>query len=378
MKLKLIRFVKGIRNFWTPSITYRFQGADRADSFVFQYVGWDYKLRSYWLRRLSIDYGVAGKKKSYIPGSRSDRKLNRNRGSVDLQLMESAKVPGREEEGERAYLLPRWMEMEIDTGPPSNKGLVKEMKRRIKKYALEHEFRSEKKDFDLFYFRMYKPLLTKNHGSSADLGSYKLFSGSFLRGEAVLLFLLSQGKPAAAQLIERRGDAYRILAFGILDASQEIQKMGVHGVLYYLAMEHYKRMNQSTLLCGSSSPVALDGVTQFKLRLGARPFLKDLEERQKYQFILKSRNPSLFKALANNPIYYISEAGLCCVVFARSADIQEQADLLQIIKKVRNSQLKKIELLLQDPVNGIDDWLPGLQEPTIEYSIINYELDQAN
>lgn len=81
----------------------------------------------------------------------------------------------------------------------------------------------------------------------------------------------------------------------------------------------------------------------------------------------------MFKALKNSPIYYITREGLNCAVFAQKEDFTQQSDLIQLIKLVRSKNIDKIEIILLEPVEGMEDWIKDLQITQVEYSIFNYE-----
>ncbi len=97
------------------------------------------------------------------------------------------------------------MEMILPTDFNQNQIRRKEVKRRIRKHAMEFEFRNTKKDLDLFYHKMYQPLLKERHSGSAEFAGYRMLEERLIRG-ASLLYISIGGKPMAAQIIDKSDD----------------------------------------------------------------------------------------------------------------------------------------------------------------------------
>lgn len=339
----------------------------------FDFMGWDYKLKHYWLDRFSPE-NILRKKRIWIRPSSSSKYLEKNRKNMDLAIVD---IPDRTSVKERypfALLLPRWMEMAISTNFSLNRIRGKEIRRRIRKYALEFEFRSSEEDLEYFYHKMYRPILKERHAGAAEFASYSMLQEKFRQGSD-LLFISREGNPMAAQLIEKGNDHPRILTFGVLDGREEIVKMGVHGALYYYLIVHFGNQGHSSIRCGSSMPVGLDGVTQFKMRMGAYPFLKDLKERPRYFFIPFGSGKALKKVLKLNPLFHLSGNQLRTIWFAEPEDFHSKEDFLNLYRLIRSDNVDRIELCHFNDPGNILTWVEEEGLESIEFITYEREAD---
>ncbi|MGF1585287.1 MAG: hypothetical protein ACFCUM_08205 [Bacteroidales bacterium] len=328
---------------------------DCDELFSFVYIGWDKKLCSYWLNRISSNCEIiseSGKIASWnIPGF-----LKRNKNKVDIVIVESDKnaPPGRYPS---SFLLPRWMEMNLDIEMSLKKSRINNIKRNIKKYSLKYEIREGSEAFDLFYHKMYKPYLIKRHGESADISDYRHFSRKYHIEKCKLFFIISKNEPVAAAFIETKKNGYRLSAFGILDGSTEIFKMGVIGALYYFVMLHYYEKGFRSLLIGSSMAVVFDGVTEFKMQIGGEPYLEDLPGRQKYYFLPMNTRPRTARILKTNPLFYLTKGGLNIATFISSVDFSNKADFLKFFKRLKSEKAEKTNMFFLDDDEKIVNWI---------------------
>ena len=262
------------------------------------------------------------------------------------------------------------MEMILPTDFNQNQIRRKEVRRRIRKHAMEFEFRNTKKDLDLFYHKMYHPLLKERHSGSAEFAGYRMLEERLIRG-ASLLYISIGGKPIAAQIIDKSDDLPRILTFGVLDGSEEIVKMGVHGALYYYVIKHFWKKGYSSIRCGSSMPVVLDGVTQFKMRMGGAPFRKDLKERSKYIFIPFGSGKGLKEVLKKNPLFHLSGNQLNIIWFAEPDDFKSKEEFLNLYRRIRSDNVDRIEICHFSDPGKIIRWIEEEGLESIEF--LNYE-----
>jgi len=364
-----IALVKRIRDVFLPVELYRIKECSSGESIRFVFLGWDYKLRNYWLHRICRESNPR-KKRKWILAGRVKQYLNKNREKIDLALIQSPGLTTEKLSYPHLYLLPRWMEMILPTDFSQNRIRRKEVRRRIRKHAMEFDFRNTKEDFDLFYYRMYQPLLKERHTGSAEFATYLMLEKKLDLG-AVLLFVSCEGQPKAAQFIEKGDDLPRILTFGVVDGSEEIVKMGVHGALYYFVIEHFGNEGYSSIRCGSSMPVALDGVTQFKMRMGASPFLKDLKERSKYILIPFGSGKGLKEVLKKNPLFHLSSNRLRTIWFVEPDDFHTKEEFLNFYRRIRSDRMERIEICHFGDPGKIQHWV---EEERIEsIDLIAYE-----
>ena len=359
--------VKKLRNSLLPVRRYAISIKGVEEPLHFVFFGWDSKLRNYWVDRLSGGT-VRELGKRFIRSKRLDAYITRFPELPDLAIVQGDGIVYSPGNYPHTCLLPRWMELEISTDPSSNRLREKEIRRRIRKHALEFEIRTLEEDLELFYHRMYRPLLGSRHSGAAEYASYELLLGKFRRG-AELLFVIQQGIPIAGQLIEQVNGIPRIATFGVLEGKEEYVRMGVHSALYHHALFRFKDQGFAKIRCGSSMPVVLDGVTQFKVRMGAYPYLLDLPEREKYAFLPFGSGPALKHVLKENPLFCLSGNNLKMTWFIDTLLFENREEFFGYVKRIRVDQLEKMEFRCLSHPEKLSDWVKEAQIETAEIRV---------
>lgn len=361
----IIVFFRKIGNAFMPVRYYYFKNSVSGDHFTFVHIGWDIKLCYYWLSRFLEKYESSSTKR-IIPKWRIGNFLKKNQGKVDLVIIESnkkaisGKYPG-------SFLLPRWMEMEINIESALKKPAIKEITRNIKKYSFTYEIRNGIEAFDLFYHKMYKPFTEKRHGNAADIAEYKHFFHKFCTEDCILFFLMWRNEPVASAFIEVKKIGYRLSALGIKDGSNELLKMRVVGALYYFVMLYCLDKGYGFLLAGNSMSVVSDGVTEYKLHLGAKPYLKDLIDCAKYYFLPMSIKPSIVKILKSNPLYCLSGSDLNIALFLGDEDFDSKEAFSKYLNRVKTNNIETAKFFCIDNSEKVIQWIN-------EENIANIEL----
>ena len=361
---KIDLFIRKRGNYIIPVRSWIIKDSESDELFTFLFIGWDQKLCYYWLSRFSGEFEIRPEREN-IASWNIPEFLEKNNGKFDLVIIESnrkalpGKYPG-------SFLLPRWMEMELDIETFIKKESSKAIKRSIKKHSLEYEIRTGIEAFDLFYHTMYKPYILKRHGLSADLPDYKHFHSKWFNTQWVLFFLIRENEPVAAAFIGMKDGKYRLIFLGIKDGNDDILKMGVIGALYYYFMLYYYEKGIKTMLAGVSMPVVSDGVTQSKMRLGAQPYLKDLEKRSRNYFIPGTTKPLTIKILKSNPLFYLSGGTLNIALFLSAKDFQSKEDFFKFLNRFQINNVEMIRIICFDNPEKIIKW-------TIEENITGIE-----
>ncbi len=371
----IIGFIRRIIGYYfLPVWFYSIKESESGELFSFVHIGWDGNLRNYWLSRFSGDYEIIPEIRmiaiSRIPGF-----LKKNEQKIDIAIIESSKkVPSGIYPN--SFLLPRWIEMELDIESSLKKSRIKNITRNIKKHSLEYEVREGIEAFDLFYRSMYIPYIVKRHEKSARLADYKQYSGKFLNKEAELFFLVRESEPVAAAFVELNKGGYRLSLLGIKDGSDGIFKMGVIGALYYFFMVHYYERDINKLLIGVSMPVLFDGVTESKMQLGAKPYLKDLEGRRKYYFVPVNARPLTFKMLKSNSLFYLSGSALNIALFLSAEDYDTKEEFFKFFNRVKTENVEMTRVFYFDNCEKIIRWLKEEGIAGIEFN--KYETDRIS
>ena len=347
-------FIRKRGNYIIPVSSWLIKDSESDELFTFLFIGWDQKLCYYWLSRFSDDFEIRSERRTIASWNITEF-LEKNNGKFDLVIIESTKKahPGKYP---GSFLLPRWIEMELDIESFIKKSASKNIKRSINKYSLEYETRTGIEAFDLFYHTMYKPYILNRHGLSADLPDYKHFHSKWFNTQWVLFFIIRENEPVAAAFIGLKQGRYRLNFLGIKDGSDEILKMGAIRALYYFFMLHYYEKGIKTMLAGVSMPVVFDGVTQSKLLLGAQPYLKNLETRSKSYFIPVTIKPLTIKILKSNPLFYISGGTLNIALFLSAEDYQSKEDFFKFFNRLKTIKVKMTRIFCFDNPEKIIQW----------------------
>jgi len=361
--LTLIRRITGY--YFLPVWFYSIRESEGGELFSFVHIGWDGKLRYYWLNRFFGDCKIIPQI-SLIAISRIPGFLRKNKQTIDIAIIESNNktLSGLYP---NSFLLPRWMEMELDIESSLKKSRIKNIKRNIKKHSLDYEVRDGIEAFNLFYNRMYRPYILKRHEKSAQLVDYSKYSGKLLKGEAELFFLIRENEPVAGAFIEMKYKRYRLSLLGVKDGNDDIFKMGVIGAIYYFFMVHYYEKGIDKLLVGLSMAVVFDGVTEFKMQIGGKPYLKDLEDRRKYYFVPVNTRPITARILKSNPLFHISGNGLNIAMFVSAEDYQTRDEFLKFFNRVKTTNVEKTIIFYFENPGKIIEWINEEAIPGIEF-----------
>jgi hypothetical protein len=142
--------------------------------------------------------------------------------------------------------------------------------------------------------------------------------------------------------------------------------MGVIGALYYFVMQYVHKKGIKSILVGNSMPVVLDGVTEFKLQLGATPFQNDLGRKEKYYFLPVKYSKSLFTALKSNPIYFLRNGKLDMAIFIRGEDYQSRSDFLKFFKRLKTEQVGCTRIFTLGQSENLQNWLEEVGAEKLE------------
>jgi hypothetical protein len=339
------------------------------EQFSFIYIGWDKKLCYYWLKRFSENYMIKPKKR-IIASSSILNYLDRNKDNIDLVITETTNK-AISDKYPFSFMLPRWMEMELDIESSLKTTAIKKIIRIIRKYSLEYKIRDGIEALDLFYHRMYKSQIIKRHGESAFVADYNYFHKKFTSQECKLFFLILENEPVAGTFIEKTGSGYRLTASGIKDGSSKIFKMGATIALRYFILHYFYEKGINKLMVGSSMPVATDGVTEHRMHLGAKPYLKDLEGRSKYYFIPMNTKYSTLNILKSNPLFYLSDDGLNIALFISAEDFDSKDEFFKFYNRVSTSKIQMIKVFYFDNCEKIIQWIN--EENITNTEFISYE-----
>lgn len=371
--LRMRRLITGFRNrignHLIPVNKYIFKDTGSNELFSFVFIGWEKKLCYYWISRLSSIFEKVGSQKSIKTLKKVHHYLHNGIGETDLAVIESG-TGTISDNYCTEFLLPRWIEMELDIESSLKSNTMKKAKKIIKKYSFDYEIREGTEALNLFY-KMYEPFTNKKHGRHAYVADYDYFYKIMSSNGCFLFFLTRENEPVATAFIEKKINEYRLTAVGIKDGSEEMFKIGVTLVLRYFILQYFLERNVNTLFIGSCMPVILDGVTEYKLHIGAKPYLKDVNVRRKFYFIPTNSKPITQKVLKANPLFYISGNSLDIALFVGDGDYNTKKEFFQFLNIVKTSNAGITRLFYFDRSEQIRQWLNEEKIYNIEF--VKYE-----
>jgi hypothetical protein len=143
--------------------------------------------------------------------------------------------------------------------------------------------------------------------------------------------------------------------------------MGVIGALYYFVMIHFYERGIRSIQIGKSMPAIFDGVTEFKMQIGATPFGKDLIGSEKFFLWPLSITESVFNFLKLNPLYYLSNGHLQIAFFVDDKDFDNKVEFLKFFRRLKTENVRKTKAFYINHPTNIIQWLQEEEINNIQY-----------
>jgi hypothetical protein len=177
--------------------------------------------------------------------------------------------------------------------------------RKIRKYNLSYEMLTEKESINYFNEKFYLPFITKRHGDEAWIEDLSLIWKS--SPPPFLIVIREDGVIVGESLIRKSGESLYLMRLGLLDGNEEYRRHGVIGAIYYFGILEGKNRGCRYLDVGGTRPFLTDGLTKFKIGLGAE-FVSNLSPTKEYLWL--GVNEHSFVAgefMKRNPVMYIKK-----------------------------------------------------------------------
>ena len=209
------------------------------------------------------------------------------------------------------YIVPEWVTMRINIDRPMSEICQRrasdfsDVIRKIRKYKLTYEILRANESFKCFYDKFYVPYMTKRHGAEAwieDLNRMWSPSPSFF-----LMAVKEDGVIVGEGLIRNTGESLFLSRLGLLDGIVEYRSHGVIGAIYYFSMLEGQKMGCRALNVGGTRPFLTDGLTKFKIGLGAE-FVSDHNLKKDYLWLGTNAHSTMAKEfMDNNPFMHLTK-----------------------------------------------------------------------
>lgn len=344
------------KSLFVPVYVYSGVINDNPDNLKFAYLGWNKQIISHWLERIFTQYKRIPYKR-LVPFWGINQFLKNNNINCNLAIVElSNKLIQQNVSSEKGFLLPRWLQMHMDVYL-SLKIIdkQKDILRRIKKYGLNVEKGFSEQDFAFFYEKMHKPYVESRHKCSAIVENYRKMLYDFKKKNSTIYFIVQDGVRIAGLYEQNGNEGPHMYAVGIINGSHEIMKMGVIGALYYYALVDHMKNNINRVSIGGTSPLLMDGLTRYKLSLGAK--ISEMQHQKNLLLkLLPMKNvPALRNLLTSNPFFYFENESVYCAVFADDTKEESEMKFQKICSKTSASGVKETRIFCFNSHNKLSE-----------------------
>jgi len=330
-----------------------FQGipSEGCARFTFAYIGWDKRKLSYFLSSLYQSFErVPGKR--YIPVWKIEYKTKALSDICDMALLEiDSEISKKCARNIYGFLLPRWLKMFLDVDKSFEIFSDKRnhIRRMVRKYDLSLNIGTSEEDFRFFYERMYKPYIQARHKGSAVIESFETMFNHPRMESARILFVVHEGKRIGGVYEQFFEGLPYLNAVGILDGSQEYRKLGAVSATYYFAVEEYKRNQIPRVDIGGTSPLLMDGLTKFKIAIGAKVSKFECQDSVRVKLLLLNYSPGLSSYLTNSGFVHLDQDQVRCALFQNRLSEESDPDFEKQVRHANAMEIDHLEFIKITP-----------------------------
>jgi hypothetical protein len=209
------------------------------------------------------------------------------------------------------YIIPVWITMKIHIDRPMSEICHRSVSdfsdviRKIRKYNMTYEILTDKESFNYFNNKFYLPYITKRHGKEAWIEDLNIIWA--LSPLPFLIVIREDGVIVGESVIRKSGESLYLMRLGLLDGNEEYLRHGVIGALYYFGILEGKNMGCRYLDVGGTRPFLTDGLTKFKIGLGAE-FVSNLSPTKEYLWLGVNEHSIVAEEfMSKNPVMHINK-----------------------------------------------------------------------
>jgi hypothetical protein len=209
------------------------------------------------------------------------------------------------------FVLPELVIMRINIDRPlseicdKNRSDFPNVTRRIRKYNLTCEILKGKENFDYFVDKLYMPYITRRHGDEALIEDMnRLWE---LSPAPFIMAVKENGVIVAESLIRKSGEILYFMRLGLLNGDEEYLRHGAIGALYYFGIIEGQKMGCRFFDVGGTRPFFTDGLTKYKLGLGAE-FVDDYSPSKEHLWLgINENSPGAKEFVKRNPFMSLNK-----------------------------------------------------------------------
>ena len=232
-----------------------------------------------------------------------------NHDHVDIGVAEISRTTIDFFQDCNGYVLPIWINGKLNIDRPLeeiiNHNRYKIILKKIRNHNLTYDIVSDYDSFKDFNGHFYLPFISKRHGNEAfieDLNSLWNTSPA-----PMIMCIKENGITVGMSLFRISGEHLFLLRVGLLNGNVEYRQHGVLGAAYYFAIIEGQKMGCKSIDMGGSRPFLTDGVTCFKIGLGAWFESNSNNQDEFLWFSMNEESTAATEFVKNNPFMFFTK-----------------------------------------------------------------------
>jgi hypothetical protein len=279
-----------------------------SDTTKIAYAGYSSIKKNYYVRLL-----LAGKNNQTFIGRRWFWQIPAliRSNNLDMIISEISPLVMNRFHKLNGFVVPEWIRMKINIDRPLSEIIKKsasdfrDVMRKIRNHNMTYEILTDKESYKYFNDKLYLPYITSRHGEEAWIEDLNIIWKS--TPSPVLMAIKENDIMVGGAIIRKSDESLELLRLGLLDGNHEYRRHGVIGAIYYFGILEGQKMGCQYLDVGGTRPFLTDGLTRFKLGLGA-DFISNLPPKAAYLWLGVNENSVSTEEFFNrNPVVHINK-----------------------------------------------------------------------
>jgi len=214
--------------------------------------------------------------------------------------------------------------------------------RKIRNNKLSFEITHDSRQFDNFYYNMYKPYITQRHGDGAIIVEHDYMKNWFKNSE--LLLIKKENEYIAGAILEYKKKQAHPVYLGVKDGNFDYVKDGAVGAILYFAIRRFREKGYKEADFGGSRAFLKDGVLRYKKKRGASQIFCSSPRGGIFFVEPLTNTPGLKAFLINNPFIFIHNRKINGAVFVDSNHSFSKEGLEKIYKMYYFDGMSKLSI----------------------------------
>jgi hypothetical protein len=360
----IIRHFKGL---WMRN--YLLEGEERESGVPLRisYFGRDVRILNYWGSTL-FRHGYTQRNGSLYSLRRMCRYPRNNSNSCDMMIAELNPLTRHLCNHSSGFLLPRWLQTELNVKSSLDALTRNDTQRNIEKYGFYLEERVSETDLRFFFDNMFKPYIESRHTKSTVMVDYSYFRKKFHRNESRLFFLMKDDLPVLGSFNERKNGIIKLSGLGVLNGSHDFLRMGGIRILYYFMFKLYDGRNIERINFGGTSPLISDGLTHFKHSMRGFPTRSNQFKDGAMWIVPQNNSSALKEVLKSNPFVYRIRKKLYRAIFVDDNDFHHRKEFIKYLKKNTLRKLSGTRVFCWNSKAKFSNWIA--EEELTDHKVI--------